>query len=189
MKYFFLRLLVVLLLFLFEQKSYAQQTENNISSKDYYNFFNSLVNPDSIHHFNLESKPDFSYILRDTAIFFTDTTLFTPADIQFIKSQMTVAQDFRWESNKILGARVISSKKIEKIFKKDTGDGWTEFKKKYKNGFATFSIPLFTVDKNTCIIYRAEHCGGLCGHGSTSVYKKINGKWIFIQSIGTTWIS
>jgi hypothetical protein len=175
--------------FLLGQNIYGQSSHKNISSKDYYDFFNSLVNSDSVHQFNLESKPDFSYILKDTASIFSDTTLLSSADVQFIKYQIIAGQHFKWKSNKILGSKVISSKKISKLFKNDVDEGWTKFNKKYKNGFATFSVPLFTVDKHTCIVYKAGHCGGLCGHGGTSVYKKINGKWTFIQSIGMIWIS
>jgi hypothetical protein len=183
------RLLILLLPFLFGPNIYGQSSYKNISSKEYYDFFNSLVNPDSVHQFNLESQPDFSYILKDTASIFSDTTLFSSADIQFIKYQIRVGQSFRWKSNKILGSKVISSKKIKKLFKHGVDEGWTEFNRRYTNGFATFSVPLFTVDKTTCIVYKAGHCGGLCGHGGTSIYKKIKGKWKFVQSIGMIWIS
>jgi len=190
MKYFFFRLLTVFLLCLFVRNNfiYAQEKDKNILAKEYYDFFNSLVNRDSIHRFNLESKPDLSYIIKDTSILFQDTTLFSSADIQFIKDQIIAAQTFKWKPGKILGAWVISSKKIASFFE-DAGGGWTEFNKKYENGFVSFSVPLFTIDKNVCIVYKAEHCGNLCGHGSTSIYRKVNGKWIFIQSVGTVWMS
>ena len=76
-----------------------------------------------------------------------------------------------------------------RLFKNGVDEGWVEFHKMYGSGFSTFSVPLFTVDKNTCIVYKAGHCGGLCGHGGTNVYKRVNGKWTFIQSIGMIWIS
>jgi len=76
-----------------------------------------------------------------------------------------------------------------RLFKNGVDEGWVEFNKMYGSGLSTFSVPLFTVDKNTCIVYKAGHCGGSCGHGGTSVYKKINGKWTFVQSIGMIWIS
>ena len=72
MKYSFLKLLMLICAFTLTKNSYSQQAGNNISSKDYYDFLNSLVNPDSIHHFNLESNPDFNHILHDTAMFFND---------------------------------------------------------------------------------------------------------------------
>jgi hypothetical protein len=189
MRRFIFKLLIVLLPFLFGQNIFGQSSSPSITSNDYYNFFNSLINPDSVKTFNLESRPDFSYILNDTTSIFGDTSLFSSADIQFIKQQIMVGQNFHWKSNKILGAIVINSKKIKKLFKSSVDGGWTEFNKRYKNGFATFSVPLFTVDKNTCIVYRAGHCGGLCGRGGTSVYKKINGKWTFVRGIGMVWVS
>jgi hypothetical protein len=183
------KLFILFISFLPGENICGQSFHQNISSKDYYNFFNSLVARDSVMHFNLESKPDFSYILKDTTLFFIDSTLFSPADIEFIKYQIQAAQHFKWKSNKIFGSKVISSKKIKRIFKNGVDEGWAKFNRRYKKGFATFSVPLFTLDRNTCIVYRAGHCGSLCGHGGTSVYKKINGKWTFVQSIGMIWIS
>jgi len=186
---YFLKLLFLLLPFVCGENIYGQQFKNDISSQDYYDFFNSFINPDSVHQFNLESKPDFSYILKDTSSIYKDTTLFSSEDIRFIKFQIKAGQHFRWKSNKILGAKVISSKKIEKFFKNGVDEGWAEFNKKYKNGFASFSVPLFSIDKNICIIYKAGRCGGFCGHGGTSVYKKVNGEWTFVKAIGMIWIS
>lgn len=189
MRWYFLRLLIILLPFALKQNIYGQTFSKDISVKEYYDFFNSFVNTDSVQQFNLESDPDFSNILKDTAEIFSDTTLFSPADIDFLKYQLKHRQIFKWQSDKIAGARIISSKKIKKFFKHGIDKGWIAFNKKYKNGFATFSIPLFTVDKNICIVYKSGRCGGLCGHGGTNVYKKVNGKWTFIQSIGNVWIS
>jgi hypothetical protein len=189
MRHYFSKLFIVFLSFIIGQSVYGQSSPKNISPKNYYDFFNSFVNPDSTHQFNLESKPDFSYILKDSATIFSDSTLFTSADIEFIKYQIKKGQHFKWKSNKIFGSRVISSKKLAKMFKNDVDEGWAKFNKKYKNGFATFSVPLFTIDRNTCIVYKAKRCGGLCGHGGISIYKKIKGKWTFLQSAGMIWIS
>jgi hypothetical protein len=189
MRSFFFKLLTVLMPLIGGQSIYGQITENDISSKDYYEFFNSFIRADSIHAFNLASNPDFDRILKDSSSIFHDTALFSNADIEFIRNQIKAARHFKWRSNGILGSHVISSKKIARIFKNGPDEGWTELHKKYKNGFATFSVPLFSLDRSICIVYKAGHCGGLCGHGGTSVYKKVNGKWTFIESIGMIWIS
>ena len=184
----YLKLLIVLSLFVFAEKSYGQLSMK-VSPKEYYDFFNLLVNPDSVNQFNLESQASFDDLVSDSASIFTDTALFSTKDVQFMKLQIGAAQSFRWKPGKILGARVISSNKIKEIFTSGVDEGWMMFYKKYGRSFMTYSVPLFTIDKKTCVVYTARHCGGLCGQGSTSLYKKINGKWIFIHSIGMIWVS
>jgi hypothetical protein len=189
MRSFYFKLFIVFLPFVYGQSSYGQISDKGISSIDYYEFFNSFIQVDSIHTFNLASNPDFDHILKDTSSIFNDTALLSNADIQFIKVQIKDGKVFQWKSNGILGSNVISSKTIARIFKSGAGEGWIKFNRKYKNGFATFSVPIFSLDKNICIVYKAWHCDSLCGHGGTSIYKKINGKWTFLKSIGMIWIS
>lgn len=46
----------------------------------------------------------------------------------------------------------------------------------------TFSLPYFNKDKNSFLIYYDFYCGNLCAEYSLRLYKKINGKWIYIKS-------
>jgi hypothetical protein len=46
----------------------------------------------------------------------------------------------------------------------------------------SFSLPYFSKDKQSFIIYYSHYCGNLCAEYSLRLYKKINGKWIFIKS-------
>ncbi len=46
----------------------------------------------------------------------------------------------------------------------------------------SFSLPYFSKDKQTFIIYYNHYCGNLCAEYSLRLYKKINGKWTFIKS-------
>lgn len=182
-------LLSIILLFPHKQLIFAQGNPPKVSIKEYYNFFNSFINPDSIESFNLSSKPDFEYIYEDTSDIFRDTNIFSSLDVQFIKSQILNAVGFEWENHKILASNVINAKEISKIFADGTYLGWSEFNKKYKNGFSTFSVPLFSVDGKLCIVYTARHCGHLCGEGSTNIYKKVRGKWVWLKAVGTRWVS
>ena len=183
------KLAIALLPLVYLQNSYGQMAEKAISSHEYYQFFNSFIQPDSIRHFNLASKPDFDRLLRDSSDIFNDTALFSTADIRFIKAQIQTGQHFQWKSNGILGSQVISSNKLARMFKNGPEEGWTKFNRQYKNGFATFSVPLFSLDRTICIVYKAGHCGDLCGHGGMSVYRKVNGRWTYLKSIGMIWIS
>ena len=46
----------------------------------------------------------------------------------------------------------------------------------------SFSLPYFSQDKQTFLIYYSHYCGNLCAEYSLRLYKKINGKWTFIKS-------
>lgn len=46
----------------------------------------------------------------------------------------------------------------------------------------SFSLPYFSNDKQTLLIYYNHYCGNLCAEYSLRLYKKINGKWTFIKS-------
>ena len=186
MKRCFFKLFILCSFAGFISNGYAQKTAAKISPKEYYAFFNSKINRDSIHAFYLESRPDFSFITNDTA-FFSDSTLFSRADVAFIKKQIEIGKKFRWQSGKILGATVISSKRIDNMMRHE--DGWERYHKSYKNGFVSLSVPLFTPDRNICIVYRAGRAGGLAGSGSTGIYRKVGGKWTFVGFLGAFWVS
>jgi hypothetical protein len=46
----------------------------------------------------------------------------------------------------------------------------------------SFSLPYFSKDKNSFIIYYNYYCGNLCAEYSLRLYKKINEKWTFATS-------
>lgn len=143
MRSFFFKFFIVLFPFVYGQSIFGQMPDKSISSIDYYEFFNSFIKVDSISDFNLASNPDFDYILKDTSAIFNDTALFSNLDVQFIKAQIRAGQKFQWKSNEISGSNVISSKKIARIFKRGVDEGWSEFNKEFRNGFVTYSVPLF----------------------------------------------
>ena len=55
-------------------------------------------------------------------------------------------------------------------------------------GYYNFSIPIFSLEKNTAYVERDYHCGVLCGYGKIYFLKKINGKWQIVEEF-ETWIS
>ncbi len=188
MRTIFSKFLLTLLILTANRQFIFGQPQNTISPKDYYDFYNSLINSDSVNEFNLSSKPSLKPIIDDSVLIFRDSSLFSRNDIQFIKQQIDEGVNFTWQ-DKILGAHIIKDTKIKEIFRKGTRKGWRKFNHRYKGGFSRFSIPLFSIDRKTCIIYQSNHCGSLCGGGGISAYRKINGKWTFIKTVGTIWIS
>jgi hypothetical protein len=167
----------------------AQTNQYSVFQREYYTFFNSFIYADSVKMFNLSDTPDFSYIFEDTTAIFDDTAIFTKQDIHFIKLQIAKDVKLNWRHNKIIGANIISGKRISSMFGNNIDIGWAIFNKQYRGWFATFSVPLFSLNRNICIVYKAWHCGGLCGNGNTTVYKKVNGKWILLKLYGVIWVS
>jgi hypothetical protein len=47
--------------------------------------------------------------------------------------------------------------------------------------YYSFSLPYFSKDKQTFVIYYNLYCGILCQESSLRLYKKIDGKWTFIK--------
>ena len=45
-----------------------------------------------------------------------------------------------------------------------------------------FSLPYFSSDKKSFIIYYNYYCGSLCAEYSLRLYKKVKGKWTFIKN-------
>lgn len=81
--------------------------------------------------------------------------------------------DFQLQYNAL-----IKNSQVLKNFKSRT------HKKKSYN----ISIPLFSHDKKTAIIKIAHWCGDECGSGSILIFKKINDKWIKVDT-RCSWIS
>lgn len=160
-----------------------------IEEHEYYDFYNSLNAGDSINPFYLSDKQGLWGMVEfgDTADVFSDT-IFTKADVTFLKYQLKKCSHFKWKDGTLYGATIIAEERIEKMFERGT-DGWQQFYKNYGNtGFHKYSVPLFSVDKSLCIVYMGFHCGGLCGEGSTRIYKKKHGYWHLVKEYGS-WVS
>ena len=64
-----------------------------------------------------------------------------------------------------------------------TDSGWHVYYSIYKIGFNKFSVPLYSLDKTRCIIFRSFECGGNFGLGNTNVFVKRGDKWVLAKSI------
>ena len=96
----------------------------------------------------------------------SDTTYFI-ADCNSTKSGI-------WTDNIYDSLLIISKKKLHSKVK---GDKFLMTPANY-----SFSLPYFSKDKQTFIIYYNHYCGNLCAEYSMRLYKKVNGKWIFIKT-------
>jgi hypothetical protein len=49
--------------------------------------------------------------------------------------------------------------------------------------YYSFSLPYFTKDKTSFLIYYKYYCGDLCAESSLKLFQKEKGKWVFIKNI------
>jgi len=169
-----------------ENGKYHQMVKGDLGIIDSTNYF--VIN----HNFSVLDENDwkfFSHSLRktdpnikiviepDDSIVLQSDSIFSKKDIEYIKQQVDENKEFKIDKNKISSPeKFISQNELEQILKH-----WRNYKGKQ---YVNFSIPLFNLKKDKCII-KAESCGinplG-CG-GSVTVLQKKNGKWVELRNI------
>ncbi|WP_136669320.1 hypothetical protein [Flavobacterium sp. H122] len=164
-----------------------------VSEKEIYEVINVVLG--SLKHDELIKT---NYVTEDVLMKFNFKekdykldTLFSKKDIQFIRKQLIEVDNFRLNQNLLISKVVIPRDTLSKFQnnKSRKHSFWDNYTKKYGNkGFYTMGLPLFSLDKKTVIITSGFHCGGLCGVGTTEIYKKVNGKWTSISTL-ESWVS
>jgi hypothetical protein len=161
-----------------------------VAETEYYSFLNDFFQPgDDKGNYLLADLNAIKHVLTNTASLFWDNS-FTRDDIAFMRRQIAYALRYKWEKNRIEHATIIADKDIKSLFGPEhKGDGWLAFYNNYKmNGYKTFSVPLFSLDRQTCIFYYTYNCGWLCGNGRLCIYRKKENKWVLQRNI-STWVS
>ncbi len=191
---------ICLLLFLTVLPSfiYGQTVRiDSVTDRDYYDFFNSTenpypvssmigqCNPDSLKTCNLLSTPEYGVLQEDTSEIFKDT-IFSKADRAYMYSQCVKLKQrhFEWKNGLLKGIIVINGDRVRKVFDSAGADsGWTVYYRIFRQGYNKFSVPLFSVDKTKCIVYRGFECGHT-GIGNTNAFIKKGNKWMIAKSCG-----
>ena len=163
----------------------AQSSAKHISKKEYYDLYNSIYRGDT-EEVLLSDFPATKNILKDTSEIFSDT-FFSSKDKIFMLAQLNNAKHFRWKNGEINHKKILNHRKISRVFRKGV-NGWGKFYSMYGEGFARYSIPIFSFNRCFCIVYTSYHCGGLCGGGGTCLYQKIGNEWVYIKRY-SGWIS
>jgi hypothetical protein len=160
----------------------SNQMPVDTSDKEIYDFMKELISEEHLSLVNgLETvpqancnllKPDEEYLnnfligsnknrnsLEQSSGKFSNTfdqfdRCLSKEDINFMLNQKNAHRTFKW-NNYRLG-----------------------FNKENRNLWYIFSIPLFSKDKTRVLMMIRALCPGLCGTGSTVLFKKENGKWI-----------
>jgi hypothetical protein len=111
----------------------------------------------------------------------------TNAEIDSIKNQTTLLNNFTWKAGLINNAIFVPQATINKIFN-DGSKGWDYFRKHYGSSIYAFGKPIFIRNHTVCYFYMDNSCGNQCYGGSFEIYIKSNGKWIRRYTI-LTWVT
>jgi hypothetical protein len=182
MKRFFLSFLVEMSMMALPLLGKGQKYTNvSISDGEVLEFLNSTQSSSSVPLI-ISEMPETESLVRNLKRILADSS-FTNDERDFIRRELTNLSDYKWKKGMIKNARIITGHEIDKIFYKKKADGWPMFYYKYGKGITGFSVPLFTADKNKCIIFRSYSCGPVCGEGAGLIYQKVNGKWTLMAVI------
>jgi hypothetical protein len=130
-----------------------------------------------------------NYFERDFFETLYKEKLIDSIDVDYLFNQVDSSHVFGLDSTKVK-CILVKDSIIRTYFDKEKGkNGYEQLYEKYRaHSFVRFSTPLISADRTKVIININYHCGGLCGHGSTLLLKKINRKWKIIYT-KTTWVS
>ena len=136
------------------------------------------------------------YILLDTPVSLTnndclqellaDKKFYSPAELTMLKTQVYPSK-IKWNTSEFPGVRLVMKDTVDAIFKVFARH-WTYFHAHIGRDFNEFSLPIFLRNDTYCLFYAANYCGGLCGGGNLTLYKKEGNGWKAIKSY-CEWIS
>lgn len=115
-----------------------------------------------------------------------DKQIFSPAELAKLTAQ-AYSLKRNWKPADFPSVRLVMKDTVEAIFKVFTRH-WTYFQKNIGRDFNEFSMPIFLRNSTYCLFYEANYCGGLCGGGRLSLYKREGEHWKIIKSY-CEWIS
>lgn len=152
-------------------------------TSDFNHFiYNSTLNPVNVDVEDSEIWPLGINLKYDS--------IFLQKDSSYYKNQEKNVSNFKFDKIKIKSnLKYITGQELQNLQQIKGSDFWSEFDKRYGHKcIRRFSVPFFNKDKTMCIVQNSSSCGMLDGFGSTSIYKKVNGKWIVLK-IFDEWVS
>jgi hypothetical protein len=114
-----------------------------------------------------------SYLLIDSIEGFERKSIIQ-SDTAYTIATCDVVKYGIWTNDIFDSAKIISRNYIDSIAKPNP------FMK--TPAHYSFSLPYFSKDKTSFIIYYNYYCGSLCAEYSLRLYKKIKGRWTFIKT-------
>lgn len=191
-----MRTTIFYFLLLIFSRSTGQTYSSIVTDQEIHNFFCELNRSKSIHIHKLNPRIlPLSGLLnfsdstnKELPFYFLDKaskeyavlqTYFRPGDIISIKQQSQSVKDSVWNFEQLKGFIPADSSIISDIVKKSQSG-----RRRIKDNYSyTFSVPLFSLDKKSVIIYQDFFCGSMCSTACFYFYQKDQkGRWKEILS-------
>lgn len=186
--YFVIDFICVTIVFLLITISFSCKKQLEVGSKDVdFLFLENVIDSIREEYGHLAENTTANYLLEDSVLIFTDT-FFKSEDKQFLYDQLNNEGSKNWDFEKINQTVVVKKETLDKLFAPSLEEGWMKFHQIYGKGFLMLSDPLFNAKCNLCILEINYFCGSKCGGGNVSLFKKTNGKWIFVKKY-SEWVS
>ncbi|OYU65653.1 MAG: hypothetical protein CFE22_12995 [Cytophagaceae bacterium BCCC1] len=120
-----------------------------------------------------ETNPT-KYFLVDSIVDF-QTQKITQSKITYKIATCDITNKGTWSNELFKNIEIIATKTLDSI----AGPGKQNNVPKHYS----FSLPYFSKEKKSFIIYYNKYCGDLCAEYSLRLYTIKHGKWIFVKSI------
>ncbi len=186
--YFFIDFICVKSVFLLIiiSSSCARQSQVGKKHVDYL-FLENVIDSIREEYSYLAENTIANHLLEDSVLIFTDA-FFKSEDKQILYDQLNNKISKSWDFEKINQTVVVKKETLDKLFAPSLEEGWMKFHQIYGKGFLMLSDPLFNAKANLCVLEINYFCGSKCGGGNVSLFKKTNGKWIFVKKY-SEWVS
>jgi len=190
MRYNLLPFIAILTLYSCSSQSYSnttskQKREYIEETKEFIKYIRTNEYTDDT--ILLVDKPNMKEFNECINSLFRDTTLFAFDEQEIIKAQVDEPLLKKWDTKLVDKAKIISRDTVTAIFK-DRNKWWTYFYKYYGESFNTYSAPIFLRNYTLCLFYSSNSCGGLCGGGQITLFKKEGNTWKPFKSF-CDWVS
>ncbi|SDQ01774.1 hypothetical protein SAMN05428975_6003 [Mucilaginibacter sp. OK268] len=97
-------------------------------------------------------------------------------DIQYIKAQVASHIYIKWQQSVFDSLKVVDMKLIDSLSKPDPFI--------HTPSYIRLSKPYFSKKRDYCLLLYSYYCGNLCAESAVRLYRKVNGKWEFVESFG-----
>lgn len=163
-----------------------QIREDSINDILHDNIYNVAVKRIFFEELNENEEPPPPVL----ALNFSYDSIFAMKDSSYYKNQDRNLIHFNLQKSRIKNKLdFVTTDEILNLSIKYERNFWKQFRKKYGDKcIQTFSVPFFNKNKTVCIVQNSMSCGPLYGGGSTSIYKKVNGKWVVLRTFDQ-WVS
>jgi len=147
------------------------------SVKDYL-----LIKSNVGNVFLIDSTSNLTDFIDIDSQFIVTEECFNTSNLKDINYQLQLNTIWNQNDMNSIGISLIKKNNTDRMF---SIGGWEKILKKYKNGYFILSKPLFNSNKDCFLIFISYRCGGLCGFGEISFFKKNGNSYLKQKSLTT----